>query len=63
VRGTILGELGWLLYFVVVLAIAVYAFNIYIVPHHFNPTIANVLAAVVAASIYIATRGYIRRRG
>ncbi len=61
-RGSILGELGWLLLFVVVLVVAVYAFNIFLVPHHFNPIVANVLAAIVAALIYIATRAYAGRR-
>lgn len=61
-RRSILSELGWLSYFIAVLIAAVYAFNLLLVPHHFNPTIANVLAALIAALLYVVTRGYLGRR-
>jgi hypothetical protein len=59
---SILSELGWLLYFVIILVVAVYALNLLLVPHHFNPTIANVLAAFLAAFAYVATRAFRTRR-
>jgi branched-subunit amino acid transport protein len=62
VRGSILGELGWLVYFLVVLVIAVYAMNIFVVPHHFNAVVANVIAAIVAGLVYVWTRSYVQRR-
>lgn len=61
-RGSILGEMGWLVYFLVILVIAVYAMNIFVVPHHFNTVIANVIAAIVAAFVYVWTRNYAQRR-
>lgn len=55
-RSSILAELGWLAYFFVIFVILVYVFNIFVVPHHFNDRIADVLAAVLAGVIMIATR-------
>lgn len=61
-RNSILGELGWLAYFLIVLAIGVYAMNLFVVPHHFNDTIADVLAGFFAALLLIATRAYTAKR-
>jgi hypothetical protein len=55
-RSPILVELGWLAYFLAVLAIAVYAVVIFLVPHHFNDKIAVTLAGIFAALVMIATR-------
>jgi hypothetical protein len=55
-RSSILAEIGWLAYFFAVFVILVYVFNLYLVPHHFNDKIADVLAAVFAALVMIATR-------
>ncbi len=64
-RHSILAELGWLVYFLVVLVIAVYAVNIVvnvIFPRHFNSTVADLLAGLAAAAIYVATRAARARR-
>ncbi len=60
-RNSILGELGWLAYFLVVFVIAVYAMNVFVVPHHFNDKIADVLAGIFAAVLFVATRAYAAR--
>jgi uncharacterized protein involved in cysteine biosynthesis len=63
VRGSILAELGWLLFFIVLLVVLVYVLNVLLVPHHFNPTVANAIAAIFAGLGYIVTRVSLRRRG
>ena len=60
-RNSILGELGWLAYFLIALVLAVYAMNIFVVPHHFNDKVADVLAGIFAALLFIATRAYAAR--
>lgn len=55
-------EIGWLAYFLAIFALLVYTFNIFVVPHHFNDRIADVLAAVFAALAMIATRSWYARR-
>ncbi|HTX57258.1 MAG TPA: hypothetical protein VMD47_09150 [Candidatus Acidoferrales bacterium] len=55
-RSSILVEIGWLAYFLAVFAVLVYLINIFVVPHHFNAIIANVLAGLIAAMIMIVTR-------
>ncbi len=64
-QHSILAELGWLAYFLVVLVIAVYVVNILVdalFPRHFNSTVADLLAGVAAAAIFIATRASRARR-
>ncbi len=61
-RSSILVELGWLAYFLAILAIFVYLFNIFIVPHHFNDKVADVLAGVIAGIAMIVTRAAVARR-
>jgi cell division protein FtsW (lipid II flippase) len=61
-RSSIAAELGWLAYFLVIFVIAVYAFNIFLVPHHFNDKIADVLAAIVAGLAMIFTRAAYAKR-
>jgi divalent metal cation (Fe/Co/Zn/Cd) transporter len=56
-----MAEIGWLAYFFAIFVILVYAFNLFIVPHHFNDKIAILLAAIIAAIIMIATRTRWRR--
>lgn len=51
-----MAEIGWLAYFFAIFVILVYAFNLLIVPHHFNDKIAILLAAIIAGIIMIATR-------
>jgi hypothetical protein len=60
-RSSILAELGWLAYFFAIFVIGVYAFNIFVVPHHFNDKIAIVIAGIIAAIVMIATRARWRR--
>jgi hypothetical protein len=60
-RSSILAELGWLAFFLAVFAVLVYVFNIFIVPHHFNYIVANVLAGGLAAIVMILTRARWRR--
>ncbi|HEY9086128.1 MAG TPA: hypothetical protein VIN40_09390 [Candidatus Tyrphobacter sp.] len=61
-RSSILGELAWLAYFLFVLVVAVYAMNIFVVPHHFNDKVADVLAGIFAALLLVTTRAYVARR-
>jgi hypothetical protein len=61
-KSSILTEVGWLAYFLVVFVALVVAFNALVVPHHFNPMIAVVFAAFLAAMIMIATRAWLRTR-
>jgi hypothetical protein len=51
-----MAEIGWLAYFFAIFVILVYAFNIFVVPHHFNDKIAILLAAIIAAIVMIVTR-------
>jgi hypothetical protein len=60
-RSSILAEIAWLAYFFAIFIILVYAFNIFVVPHHFNDRVADVLAAGIAAIVMIATRARWRR--
>jgi len=60
-RSSIVAEIAWLAYFFAIFVVLVYAFNIFVVPHHFNDKIADVLAAVIAALVMIATRARWRR--
>jgi len=55
-RSSILAEIGWLALFFAVFVAAMYIFNIFLVPHHFNDKIADVLAGIVAALVMIAVR-------
>lgn len=61
-QGSILGEIGWLVYFLVIFAILMYALNVFLVPHHFNDKIADVLAGFIAALVLIGTRAYVMKR-
>jgi len=60
-RSSIVAEIAWLAYFFAIFVVLVYAFNIFVVPHHFNDKIAILLAAIIAAIIMIATRARWRR--
>jgi cell division protein FtsW (lipid II flippase) len=60
-QSSILGEIGWLALFVAIFVVLVYALNIFVVPHHFNDKIADVLAGGIAAVIFIAVRARWRR--
>ncbi|HUY11280.1 MAG TPA: hypothetical protein VMV73_03365 [Candidatus Dormibacteraeota bacterium] len=55
-NSSIGAEVGWLLLFLAVFVAALYALNIYLVPHHFNDKIADVAAGVIAAVFYVTAR-------
>lgn len=61
-RSSILAELGWLVYFIVVFVAAVYALVGLLVPHHFNDKIAIALAAIFAGLVMIGTRAWMTAR-
>lgn len=61
-RSSIITELGWLAFFLLVFAAAVYLFVGLLVPHHFNDKVAIMLAAIVAGLIMILTRATVTRR-
>jgi hypothetical protein len=64
-RQSILAELGWLVYFIALLVVAVYAMNVFVngaFPRHFNDTVADVIAGIFAAIAFVATRAYVTRR-
>ncbi|HEY5340280.1 MAG TPA: hypothetical protein VIK27_04570 [Candidatus Aquilonibacter sp.] len=60
-RSSILTELLWLAFFFAIFVILMYAFNIFVVPHHFNDKVADVLAGVLAGLIMIGARARWRR--
>ena len=63
-KSSIAAEFGWLAFFLVVFAAAVYALVRWLVPHHFNDKIAIALAAIFAGLVLIFTRaGISRHRG
>jgi hypothetical protein len=60
-KSSILEEIGWLGLFFAVFVVAVYALNIFLVPHHFNDKIAIVLAGIIAGLTMIAARARWRK--
>ena len=60
--SSVLTEIGWLAFFLVVFVAAVYLLVRSLVPHHFNDKIAIVLAAIFAGLIMIGTRAWVSRR-
>ena len=60
-RSSILTDIAWLAFFFAIFFILVYAFTIFVVPHHFNDKIADVMAAGIAAVVMIAVRARWRR--
>ena len=64
-RHSILAELGWLAYFLAVFVVAVYAMNIFVdaaFPRHFNDKVADTIAALFAAVVFVLTRAAAARR-
>ncbi|HEV7178547.1 MAG TPA: hypothetical protein VGN11_01650 [Candidatus Baltobacteraceae bacterium] len=61
-RLSLLAEFGWLAFFLVVFALLVYAFNLFVVPHHFNDRIAIVISAIIAGVVMIAARAKYTQR-
>ncbi|MBV8639254.1 MAG: hypothetical protein JO322_14340 [Candidatus Eremiobacteraeota bacterium] len=60
-RSSLLAEFGWLAFFFAMFVVLVYAFNLFVVPHHFNDKIAIVLSALIAGIVMIAVRARWRR--
>ncbi|MGA7354065.1 MAG: hypothetical protein WA431_15895 [Candidatus Cybelea sp.] len=60
--SSISAEIGWLAFFLVVFAAAVYLFVLTLVPHHFNDKIAIALAAIFAGLIVIGVRAWVTRK-
>jgi hypothetical protein len=60
--STISAEIGWLAFFLVVFAAAVYLLVLTLVPHHFNDKIAIALAAIFAGMIMIGVRAWVTRK-
>lgn len=61
-RSSVLVEIGWLVYFLVIFAAAVYFMVGVVVPHHFNDKIAIMLAAIFAGLVMILTRAWWTQR-
>jgi hypothetical protein len=61
-RSSILAEIGWLAYFLALFVAALYAMMLFVVPHHFNVTVAIALAGFIAAIGMIGTRAWRRKR-
>jgi hypothetical protein len=61
-RSSILVEIGWLAFFLVVFVAATYLLVGLLVPHHFNDKIAIVLAGIFAGLIMISTRAWLTTR-
>lgn len=64
-RHGVLAELGWLVYFIVLLVIAIYAVNAlvnWLFPFHFNDKVADMIAAIFAGVAFIVTRSIVTRR-
>lgn len=61
-QSSVLGEIGWLAYFLAVLVVAVYALVRLLVPHHFNDKVAIMLAAIFSGLVMIATRAWVTAR-
>jgi hypothetical protein len=55
-QSSISKEIAWLGFFLAVFVALVYLFERALVPHHFNATIAIVLAAMLAGLVLIGTR-------
>jgi hypothetical protein len=61
-RTSVTTEIVWLLYFLLVFAGLVYLLVRTLAPHHFNVTIAIMLAAIFAGLIMIGTRAWLSSR-
>lgn len=55
-RSPLLAEFAWLAFFFALFVALVYAFNLWVVPHHFNDKVAVMLSAILAGVIMIAVR-------
>jgi hypothetical protein len=61
-RSSILTEIAWLGFFLVIFVAAVYLLVRTLVPHHFNDKIAIALAAIFAGLVMIAVRSRVSPR-
>ncbi len=60
-RSSILTEIAWLAFFFAIFVVFVYAFNIFVVPHHFNDKVAIVLSAILAGLAMMSARKWSAR--
>lgn len=60
-RSSLLIEFGWLAFFIALFVVLVYALNLWLVPHHFNDKVADVLAGLIAGLIFIFARARWRK--
>jgi len=60
-RSSILTEIAWLAFFFAIFVVCVYAFNIFVVPHHFNDKVAIVLSAILAGLAMMYARKWSAR--
>jgi hypothetical protein len=61
-HSSVLVELAWLGYFLIVFVALVYAAVIFVVPHHFNDKVAIALAGLFAGIVMIGTRAWVAAR-
>ncbi|HLY02118.1 MAG TPA: hypothetical protein VKR56_06425 [Candidatus Cybelea sp.] len=60
--SSVLAEIAWLGFFLVIFVAAVYLFVRTLVPHHFNDKVAIMLAAIAAGLIMIGVRAWFASR-
>jgi hypothetical protein len=60
--SSVMTEIAWLGFFLVIFVAAVYLLVRTLVPHHFNDKVAIVLAAIVAGLIMIGVRAWFASR-
>ena len=60
--SSVLGELGWLAYFLAVFAVVAVLMIAFVVPHHFNDRVAIMISAIFAGLAMIVTRAWWTQR-
>jgi hypothetical protein len=60
--SSVLAEIAWLGFFLVIFVAAVYLLVRTLVPHHFNDKVAIMLAAIAAGLIMIGVRAWFGSR-
>lgn len=61
-KSTLLTEIAWLGFFLIIFVAAVYLFVRTLVPHHFNDKVAIVLAGMFAGLALIGVRAWVESR-
>jgi membrane protein implicated in regulation of membrane protease activity len=60
--SSVVTEIAWLGFFLIIFVAAVYLLVRTLVPHHFNDKVAIMLAAIAAGLIMIGARAWFRSR-